>query len=380
MRSRRVSLASAVLLLLPAASNATQKTYQIDQFSGTGTGNIDGVFAAGEMASVVLTPDPRDYPLTITDVQLEAVPGDGVSAAMQSAFLLDIWNDPADGTVAPSSNPSDHLLSAYSFAVDPTTAGLADVTLTTPVTLTSGSFRVGLTFQQDSIDEIDGIVFATIATDNSALVPNRYFLCTEPLGSMTCSWSTAASLGVPHNYIIRVVATVPDIPVDAGQPDAGQPDAGQPDAGEPDAGQPDAGQPDAGVMEPDAGTPEPDAGQPEQPAPILTGITPSDGTTGSDTPVVIQGFNLTSMTQFSLAESALIETVVTPPNLANSTVPGSIGPGVYDVIATNPDGQRGILPHAFTVNARHKSGCSTGAPALAGWVVLLVLAGRRSRR
>jgi hypothetical protein len=50
-------------------------------------------------------------------------------------------------------------------------------------------------------------------------------------------------------------------------------------------------------------------------------------------------------------------------------------PGVYDVVVTNPDGQEGRLPGAFTITSACGAGSGTGMMMLGVSLGLLSLAG-----
>jgi MYXO-CTERM domain-containing protein len=359
--------------LLPLVAGAREKIFQYDSATGSAaTAMIQGIFNEGEAIGVVFTPDAADYPVVITSFRVEAVPADGSSSGQPSAFLVNVWKDDGTGATTPSTTAGDHLVTGLSVGVTPTLEGISEVSLGSPLTITSGSFRVGLTFQQDAFDE-SFLPYATVATDTAAIANDRYTLCVIATPGTPCSWVKAESAGVTHNYIIRAVTTVAgSVTPDAGPIDT---DAGHTDT---DAGHTDA---DAG-NDTDAGhTETPDAGTPTGDAPIVTGITPSDNTVGESTPVVIQGFHFVAGTTFALNDTPLSRVVVTPPNLANAEVPSSLGVGEYDVIATNPDGQKGILPHAFQVASKAaKQGCGPGPADLLALLGLAGVVARRRRR
>jgi RHS repeat-associated protein len=83
------------------------------------------------------------------------------------------------------------------------------------------------------------------------------------------------------------------------------------------------------------------------PAPTVSSINPTSGTTAGGTPVTITGSNFQSGATVSLGGVAATGVTVTPPSTINATT-GAHAAGVANVVVTNPDTQSGTLTNGFT--------------------------------
>ncbi len=86
------------------------------------------------------------------------------------------------------------------------------------------------------------------------------------------------------------------------------------------------------------------------PAPTVTGISPTSGTTAGGTPVTITGTNFQTGATVSLGGTAATGVTVTPPNTINATT-GAHAAGLVNVVVTNPDSQSGTLTNGYTYTA-----------------------------
>jgi hypothetical protein len=80
--------------------------------------------------------------------------------------------------------------------------------------------------------------------------------------------------------------------------------------------------------------------------PVVSGITPTSGTSSGGTSISISGSGFTSGASVSLGGSAATNVVVVNGN-SITAVTGAHTPGLVDVVVTNADGQSGTLAQAF---------------------------------
>jgi photosystem II stability/assembly factor-like uncharacterized protein len=83
-------------------------------------------------------------------------------------------------------------------------------------------------------------------------------------------------------------------------------------------------------------------------APVATLIQPSVAANNADTPVVIQGSNITPDTKASLGSTILNSIYISSTQLS-ATVPWGLEPGAYPLTLTNPGETPFVLDNAFTV-------------------------------
>ncbi len=107
------------------------------------------------------------------------------------------------------------------------------------------------------------------------------------------------------------------------------------------------------------------------PAPGVTGVNPSTLGAGRSTPIAVTGTNFQSgLTVSSTVPGASFSppTAVTSTSLDTvATVPSAAQAGTYDLVVTNPDGQRGLCPGCLTVTGEPPPpppppGTSPGSP------------------
>lgn len=91
---------------------------------------------------------------------------------------------------------------------------------------------------------------------------------------------------------------------------------------------------------------------PTQPAPTVTGVSPSSGTTQGLTPVTISGTNLTGATSVTFGGSIATKVVVVDANTITALTPAGTAGTVVDIVVTTPatatTTQTATLPGAYT--------------------------------
>jgi MYXO-CTERM domain-containing protein len=117
----------------------------------------------------------------------------------------------------------------------------------------------------------------------------------------------------------------------------------------------------------------------------LETITPNEGDTIEDTPVVLTGDDFDEVVEVLIGSTLLKSSSVTAKsaNVIETSVPKGLSSGVYDVSVINTRGEKATLTNGFTisagVNAKEGCGCGSGPGALFGLALLLGLAIRRRR-
>jgi len=84
-------------------------------------------------------------------------------------------------------------------------------------------------------------------------------------------------------------------------------------------------------------------------APTVTAVDPASAPNDLDTPIVITGTGFTAGLTVTLGSTRLPDATWVSATMLTATVPWGLDPGVYTLTVTNPDGQSGSLPNAFTV-------------------------------
>ena len=84
-------------------------------------------------------------------------------------------------------------------------------------------------------------------------------------------------------------------------------------------------------------------------APTVTAVDPASAPNDLDTPIVITGTGFTAGMTVTLGSTRLPDATWVSATMLTATVPWGLDPGVYSVTVTNPDGQSGSKPNAFTV-------------------------------
>lgn len=88
-------------------------------------------------------------------------------------------------------------------------------------------------------------------------------------------------------------------------------------------------------------------GQP--PAPVVASVSPASGASNAATAIMIFGDNFQTGAEVLIGTTSATGVTVSSGAEIAATVPAGLPTGVYDVTVTNPDGQSGVLPAAFTV-------------------------------
>ena len=86
-----------------------------------------------------------------------------------------------------------------------------------------------------------------------------------------------------------------------------------------------------------------------QDAPTVTQVDPASAPNDLDTPIVITGTGFTAGMTVTLGNTQLPDAGWVSSTTLTATVPWGLNPGVYTLTVSNPDGQSGGLPKAFTV-------------------------------
>lgn len=121
------------------------------------------------------------------------------------------------------------------------------------------------------------------------------------------------------------------------------------------------------------------------PPPSVSSITPASGPAAGETRVTIMGASFVSGATVTIDGVAATSVGVISATQIDATMPPH-APGMVDVVVSNPDGQTGQLPRAFTYEAPPQGyagwscGCSSGSGAFALLGALAVMALRRRRR
>jgi len=84
-------------------------------------------------------------------------------------------------------------------------------------------------------------------------------------------------------------------------------------------------------------------------APTATAVDPASAPNDLDTPIVITGTGSTAGMTVTLGSTRLPDATWVSATMLTATVPWGLDPGVYTLTVTNPDGQSGSRPNAFTV-------------------------------
>ncbi|MBN1357074.1 hypothetical protein JXA40_12500 [bacterium] len=170
-----------ILITVPVL-HADIKELKNDGYIEGGSAYYQQGFVAGEIMAAKFTADPADYPYQLTMVRV--LVGDGGMGGTTGAFVLHIWED--TGATAPGTA----LITPESFQL---TAGFwNEITLPTPIAVTSGDVRVGLEFFLDPPPS-----FFRDADGN--ITPHYNFIFAVPGG-----WFYAEDLGLQGDWILRI--------------------------------------------------------------------------------------------------------------------------------------------------------------------------------
>lgn len=85
------------------------------------------------------------------------------------------------------------------------------------------------------------------------------------------------------------------------------------------------------------------------PVPIVDAIEPNKGSSTSVTAVTVYGSNFRRTPTAMIGNIPILDVTLIGSSRVLGLVPAGISPGAYDVVVTNPDGQRGTLGLGFTV-------------------------------
>jgi lysyl endopeptidase len=89
---------------------------------------------------------------------------------------------------------------------------------------------------------------------------------------------------------------------------------------------------------------------PPNPAPVLSGMAPNEGSATENTPVVITGGNFIATPAAQLGETWLISVTQVSSTTLNAVVPAGIPSDTYTLTLYNGDCQESTLPDAFTID------------------------------
>ncbi len=379
---------TALLLVLAAwPALAGDKLLGNDTFTGNGSVNQGIDLQEYQGAGVLITPDAGDYPLVIKAVDVLCVPYAGQPANQYAAYLLDIW-DERDGPLPPpglSWDGGTHVATVDSGGAG---AGLTSslmafnrISVSPPMVVDAGNVFVAVREQLSTAED-----FTTLATDLGPQVPNanwyfdgfgNYLRMDQPDGGHL--------YGITGNWIIRLVLDVPggnDGGTGGGSGGGGGAGggAGGGTGGGSGGGSGTGGGSGGGGGGGPGGGPGDDGGVR---ALALTSITPAEGFSQDDTPVVLLGDGFIGLTEVLVGTRVITEFTVKSQNVAETTVKAGLPAGVYDVSVIDQGGNKATLTKAFTVHAGSsvKSGCGCDGSGVGPLVFgVMLLLGRRKRR
>jgi hypothetical protein len=172
-----------------------------DGFGQGGEAYYQAGFIEGEIMASRFVPDPGQYPFEIQKIHV--LVGDGASGGTEGGFILHIWED--SGSLQPG--PS-LLIESYQLTAD--NDYFNEITLETPILITSGAFRVGLEFAADPPPSFnrdhDGLTY-----------PNRNFIFAihPPTPAM---WHYSSEFGLTGDWILRAGIEVQTPPTETPTP------------------------------------------------------------------------------------------------------------------------------------------------------------------
>jgi len=122
--------------------------------------------------------------------------------------------------------------------------------------------------------------------------------------------------------------------------------------------------------------------------PTITSITPSSGSNGVATAVIVSGTNFVAGAVLRIGAIGATEVMVPGTTTLRATVPPGIAGGVYDVTVENPDHQAAVLVKGYTVvpvtgGAPPEDNCACGvssSPQSFAYLLLLFAFAKRRRR
>jgi hypothetical protein len=330
-------------LTCAVGARAAEATLCNDSFAAGGNATFQGGFAAGEGAAVKLSAPPDGYPFTIQAIHLLFGDPSGATTGDGRIVELRIFDD--DGTSAVNSSPGFPGTELYGQEITllSSTEGINEALLDAPFTVNDGAVWIALLFGHDNLPSVANDDSPTGAAQRNAIYSN--------------GWESVALFGVRGDWIIRAVV---DTPSSATSAACVFNDVG---VGE-------------GEGEGDGGEGEGEGDGPPPGGLVITSINPTGGSAGEDVLVTITGEGFRAATSFRVGPAQCAGVQVLSAAAVQCTVPGTLAPGIYDVVAQ--DGRElFVFPSSFAVAA---GGCSCAGGTLAPAWCALVAFGVRSRR
>jgi hypothetical protein len=84
----------------------------------------------------------------------------------------------------------------------------------------------------------------------------------------------------------------------------------------------------------------------------VAGITPGTAIAASGARLTIRGMGFDALATVTIGAIDITDAQIAGPGSLSFVLPAAAAPGIYTVIVTEPDGRRGTLPHALTIQAR----------------------------
>lgn len=408
----RTFLTSVALLI---AASATAKTYKYDQFPADLSAAAAAVqgqplatqpgFAKGEAFGQFYRPDPGDYPIQITgiDLILAAPPG---APTLSTHAVIEVWLTSGDGPSPGKSSPDFSISTADLFNPNTGTAGVPLVGNTAislsfdmqdpdghPPVIKSGNFLVMVRFTEDAKSmatewgtaqcmAVPGLSCGcqNVGTlhDQTSTPKANVLNYIEPMGQCsgnTTGWAWMNNVGITGDIIMRVQATTgggctpscngKECGDDGCGGSCGECGGGKAckdgkcaEACTPDCLDKECGEDGCGGVCgscPAGKTCGPlgkcvTTGQPGGFA--LSGISPDFGYEGEATPVTIFGAGFMEGIQARLGTVNLTDVVVVSELKLTAVVPNLFAPGKYTLSVLNPDGASATLVDAFEVRKK----------------------------
>jgi len=345
----------ATALFAPTAFGAEATLCNDDFVAGSNAGFQDG-FTADEAAAVRIAPPADGYPFTIEKIQLlygGAEPGDGFNVNFT------IFDDDGTSALGEDGFPGT-VLGEQPAGLLSADDGVNETPLDTPVVVNDGFVWVAIFLGRAGLPSVardEGGLDA--AESNAIFAPG------------SGGWLTSETFGLQGDWIIRAVVDTPSSSTNDACDFEG---ADVITEGEGEGGVEGEGE---GVE----GEGEGNEGEGEPGALAVTSINPSSAPQGEETRVTLTGAGFDAATTFRVGSAACEGVQVQNDGAALCTVPGTLEPGTYDVIAQQGTASV-VFPSGFSVTA---GGCAcssaqTAAPFGALFVVALARTAHRARR